>query len=194
VTARWSGKGALIGAGAGITLIILLILQSFIGSGLLSTKTVTSTTTITATSTVPDAYDRVASIYLDYVSMLNTGNVIALAGEYESNATVEFAGVGPPGLVGNYTGPHNIMELLDVFLTRLATGFFVSNETHTIGPDGSIWVVNSTFHFGGNSTISGVVYGTIAAEYSYAYVNSNWLIARQTWNFTEYNEQYPLST
>ncbi|MDA4131517.1 MAG: hypothetical protein OK454_00115 [Thaumarchaeota archaeon] len=126
--------------------------------------------------------------------MLNTGNAIALASEYESDATVEFIGVGPPGLVGNYTGSDNIMELLAVFLTRYAPGFFVSNETHTIGPDGSMWVVNSAFHFGGNSTIFGIVYGTIAAEYSYAYVNSSWQIATQTWNFTEYNEQFPVST
>jgi hypothetical protein len=96
--------GVLVGAGAGLTLIVLLILQSSIGSGLLSARTVTSTTTITSTSTVPDAYDRVASSYLNYVSMLNTGNVIALASGYESNATVAFMGVGPPGLVGNTQG------------------------------------------------------------------------------------------
>ncbi|MDA4115700.1 MAG: hypothetical protein OK442_04000 [Thaumarchaeota archaeon] len=40
-------EGILIGVGAGLTLMILLVLQSFIGSGLLSTRTVTLTTTLT---------------------------------------------------------------------------------------------------------------------------------------------------
>jgi hypothetical protein len=37
--------GIFVGAGAGLTLIVLLVLQSFIGSGLLSTRTVTVTVT-----------------------------------------------------------------------------------------------------------------------------------------------------
>jgi Na+-transporting NADH:ubiquinone oxidoreductase subunit NqrD len=53
-------EGILVGAGAGLALIVLLVLQSLIGSGLLSTRTVTSTTTA-AVSTVPDAYEQVAS-------------------------------------------------------------------------------------------------------------------------------------
>jgi len=62
VTAQGSSKGAFIGIGAGLTLIILLVLQSLTGSGLLSTRVVTTTTTA-AVSTVPDAYQQVASAY-----------------------------------------------------------------------------------------------------------------------------------
>jgi hypothetical protein len=46
------GRDAVIaGAGAGLMLIVLLVVQSFIGGGLLSMRTVTSTTTVLTTTT-----------------------------------------------------------------------------------------------------------------------------------------------
>jgi hypothetical protein len=120
----------LIGVGAGVTLIALLFLQSLVGSGLFSTRTVTSTTTVTAVSTVPDAFDQVASSYANYLSLLNSSDSAALKSEYESDATVEWRGAAP-GLVGNYTGQLNIGILIGSFREKFAN-FSVSNESQTI--------------------------------------------------------------
>jgi Na+-transporting NADH:ubiquinone oxidoreductase subunit NqrD len=79
--------GILIGSGAGLTLIILLVLQSFIGSGLFSTRTVTVTVTNS------DAYEQVSDAYAYHLMVLNARNINAVPGEYESNATVEWRGL-----------------------------------------------------------------------------------------------------
>jgi hypothetical protein len=81
--------------------------------------------------------------------------------------------------------------LLSAFLTHHVGDLLVSNETQTIGPDGSLWVVNSTFNFAGNSTLVGSFEGTIAAQDSYVHISNTWLIARETWNFLKYSEQFP---
>ncbi len=48
-TSRWARDGALVTLGAALMLVVLLVLQSLVGSGLLSAKTLTSTITMTAT-------------------------------------------------------------------------------------------------------------------------------------------------
>jgi len=182
--------GVLLGAGAGLTLVVLLLLQSFIGSGLLSTRTVTSTTTITTTSTAMGAYEQVAGAYEGYLSTLNSSKASALQSDYERNATIVWTGASP-GLAGTYAGSSNIEILLSQFLTDLVPKLTITNETHTIGPEGSTWIVDSTFDFAGNSTIVGKVSGIIAANCSYTDNDNSWLISRQVWNFLEYDTQYP---
>jgi hypothetical protein len=83
----WERGSILVGVGAGLTLIILLVLQSFIGSGLLSARTVTSTTITTSLPT--EEYSQVSSAYANHLLMLGSRNVSALLSRYESNATVE---------------------------------------------------------------------------------------------------------
>ena len=182
--------GVLVGAGAGLILIVLLVLQSFIGSGLLSTRTVTSTTTVTTTSTAMGAYEQVAGAYENYLSMLNSSEASALQSDYERNATVVWTGASP-GLAGTYTGSSNIEILLSQFLAAVAPKLAITNETHTIDPEGSTWIVDSRFDFAGNSTIVGTVSGIIAANCSYTDNDNSWLISRQVWNFLEYDTQYP---
>ncbi|HUK75023.1 MAG TPA: hypothetical protein VLU99_04460 [Nitrososphaerales archaeon] len=183
-------EGILVGVGAALTLVVLLVLQSLIGSGLFSTRTLTSTTTVTSVSTVPGAYEQVSSSYANFLSLLGSRNAAALEGEYESNATVVWEGAAP-GFAGNYSGTSNIEILLSALFTNIVPEFKVSNETHTIGPEGSTWVVNSTFDFAGNGTATGKVWGLIAASYSFPHVGGTWLISQETWNFLEYNRQFP---
>ena len=152
------------------------------------------TTTVTAVTTIPDAYNQVASTYANQLLLLNSKNASAVASRYESNATVEWKdahGVEGSGDSGNYTGSKNITALLRPFLTYHVGDLIVSNETQTIGPDGSYWVVNSRFDFAGNSTLVGSFEGTIAAQDSYVHVGNTWLIAMETWNFLKYSEQFP---
>jgi len=83
-------EGILVGAGAGLMLIVLLVLQSLVGSGLLSTRVVTFTTT-GAVSTIPDSYDQVASAYANHLLLFDSRNVSALADGYDTNATIVWA-------------------------------------------------------------------------------------------------------
>ena len=185
-------EGVLVGVGAGLTLIVLLVLQSLIGTGLLSTRTVTVTsTTTTALSTIPDAYDQVGSAYANHRLLLDSDNISALVSEYERNATIEWTGAAG-GLTGNFTGLGTIGIKLRSF-TGQSDNFSLSNESQTMGAKGSDWVVNSTFNFYGYSQAEGKINTTITAQDSYAHVGNAWLISRETWNFTNYDLQYPVS-
>jgi hypothetical protein len=133
--------GILIGAGAGLMLVVLLILQSFIGSGLLSAKTVTSTTT-TATSTIPNAYQQLAGVYADHLLLLEARNVTGLLGGYEGNSTIEWTG-NMPGMAGTYNGSNEIHALLNDSFPGVMVNLTLSIENQTIaGPQGRYWVVN----------------------------------------------------
>ncbi len=181
--------GILVGAGAGLTLIVLLVLQSLIGSGLLSTRTVTETTTAAA-STVPDAYDQVAGANAIHLLLLDSRNASALLSEYESNATIEWTGV-VPAMAGNYSGSNEIGTLLDDFPGVMAN-LTLSNESQTMsGVRAGYWIVNSTFGWSGYSSRDGFVNGVIDATDSYAQVGNTWLIARETWNSLDFNCQFP---
>ncbi|HVC27518.1 MAG TPA: hypothetical protein VND40_05100 [Nitrososphaerales archaeon] len=182
--------GILVGTGAGLTLIALLVLQSLVGSGLLSTRTVTSTAAITTVSTVPEVYYQVASSYANHLYLLNSSYSFALKSDYESNATIDVRGV-MPGLVGSYTGQSNISIFLGSFREKFLN-FSVSNESQTIAPEGSYWVVNSTFEVHAYSSVVGNTDMAIAAEDSYAHVGNAWLIAHETWNFLKFDEQFPV--
>ena len=187
MTAQGRSKGAFIGIGAGLTLIILLVLQSLTGSGLLSTRVVTTTTTA-AVSTVPDAYQQVASGYANHLLLLDSRNMTALAGGYDRNATIEWTGVAA-GLTGSYVGLADIRILLTSFVGKF-NDLSLSNESQTIGGRGDYWVVNSSFNLYGHSSIIGNFNGTVVAQDSYVHTGNSWSIAHETWNFTKYNVQY----
>ena len=182
--------GIFLGAGASLALVVLLVLQSFMGSGWLSGKTVTSTTTA-ATSTIPDAYQQVANAYADHLLLLEARNVTGLMGGYEDNATIEWTG-NMPDLVGTYNGSNEIHALLNDSFPGDMVNLTLSNETQTMaGHQGRYWVVNSVFEWAGYSSRCGVVNGKIAAQDSYVYSNEAWLIARETWNSLVYNMVFP---
>jgi hypothetical protein len=181
--------GILVGAGAGLTLLVLLVLQSLIGSGLLSTRTVTTTTTVTALPT--EDYSRVASAYTNHLSMLSSRNISALLGEYESNATIEWTGQAA-GLAGNYTGSNNITRLLGAFPGKMVN-LTVSNQDQPIvvGVERNYLVVSSTFDFYGFNPFDGNINGIITAQDSYTNVSNTWLIVRETWAWISFSCQFP---
>lgn len=181
-------EGLLVGAGAGLMLIVLLVLQSLIGSGLLSTRMVTTTATVTTPLPAGD-YNQVVSAYTNHLSVLSSRNVSALLSGYESNSTVEWTGEAA-GLQGNYTG-EGIGRVLTTLLGHMVN-FTLSNETQPlVGVQGRYWSVNSTFHWAGYSTVDGILTGTIAAEDSYVHVGDTWLIASETWTWLSFTCQFP---
>lgn len=173
--------------GVGIASLLVGALAGFL-YGLDSTPTRISTsvsTTGVTVSVVPGAYNQIASSYTNHLLLLDSKNVSALMTGYESNATLEWSGVSG-GCDGNYTGSGDIGGLLGMLVP--ASYLLVSNETQSIMPEGSHWVVASEFDLTGYRSVSGpfegTFQGTIAAHDSYVHVGSAWLIASETWNFT----------
>jgi len=183
-----STYGFLVGAGAAVMLIIILLLQSFIGLGLFGTRTVS------VTVTTSDPYEQVSDAYASHLMHLNARNINALASEYQSNATAEWIGPVQVG-VGNYSGAREILMNLASFVGKFNSNFSLSNEYQSIGKikGSDSWMVNSTFDIQGTDAAVGNVDGTVNAQDSYVHVNATWLIAWENWNFTRFNSS-PLGT
>lgn len=176
--------GVLLAVGAALMLAVLLVLQSLVGSGVLSTRTVT------VTVTTSDTYEQVADAYSSHLTQLGARNISALVSGYERNATVDWTGVAP-GMVGTYSGSVNLMILFSSFTGKFVN-FSLSDEYQSVGVKSGVPVVNSTFDFLGYSSVVGYVNGTVVAQDVYGHAGgSSWLISRETWNFTRYNEQFP---
>jgi ketosteroid isomerase-like protein len=184
-TSRRTREGILAASGAAVMLVVLLVLQSLLGSGLLSTKTVT------VTAATSDSYEQVSDAYANHVEQLSARNIPAVVSGYETNATVEWTGV-EAGMNGNYSGAANIEILLGGDLFGKFINSSLSNEYQSIGVKGNLSVVNSTFDIQGYSAVVGNVKVMVVAQDVYERTGgSSWLISRESWNFTQFNEQFP---
>ncbi|MDG6926685.1 MAG: hypothetical protein JRN09_09050, partial [Nitrososphaerota archaeon] len=186
------GRGGVYGAvGAGLMLIAILVLQSMLGNGLLSTKMITSTETTTV-SAIPEAYQQLANVSANHLLTIESGNVSSLLSGYESNATLELTGMAP-GLVGTYNGTSEIAALIKSSFPGSLDNLTLSNVNVTItGPRGQYWVVKSAFDWSGFSRIEGPVWGTIIAQDTYVHQpGGSWAIARATWNSISYTCVHP---
>ena len=179
---RRNKDGVLIASGAALMLVVLLVLQSLFGGGLLGTKTAT------VTVTTSDAYEQVANVYANHLLQFSARDKTALVDGYESNATMEWTGAEAAG-TGNFSGSTDIGIKLKSFTGKLIN-FSLSDEYQSMRVNGSVSVVNSKLDFQGYSSVVGGVNGTIVAQDVYVHVGSSWLIARETWNFTQFNEQF----
>jgi hypothetical protein len=192
--------GILIGTGAALMLIVLLVLQSFTGSGVFGAKT--ATTTFTSTQ---EATGLVSGLYAEHILLLDSRNISAIVDEYEGNATIVRASEAQcecNSLDGTYTGTANITQLMKQLLFGVdANGFsfgtksFVAEnltESAAAAPDGSV-TVNSTFGFLEQSIAAGKINGTVSAgdSYTYSAASHSWLISRETWDFLSYSVQNP---
>jgi len=173
--------GILAASGAAAMLAVLLVVQSLLGSGLLSFKTVTVTTS--------NPNDQVAKAYADHLLLLPVSGLHTseLASEYEANATIGFTGIDVLRM-GNISGSNNIGIALGSFVSRFVN-FSMSAESQSIEAEGNVAVVNSTLIFRAYSSGGGEISGKIVAQDVYEHAGSSWLIARETWDFTQVNQQ-----
>jgi hypothetical protein len=179
---RRTRDGIFVASGAALMLAALIVVQSLVGSGLFSAKTVT------VTVTAPDPYEQVAGAYASHLAQLSARNISAVSSGYESNATVEWTGVDP-ALNGNYSGAGNIKILWGSFIGKLLN-FSLSNEYQSVRIKGSDSVVNSTFDFQGYDAAVGELNGTVVAQDTYGPVGGSWLIAHEAWNFTRVSPNF----
>ncbi len=167
-------------------------------------STTTATSTSTSTVTVHAVTDQVAAIYASHLLSFGSRNASELAGQYEENASLLWIG-RIEGLQGNYTGQD--IHTLYAYWTAHSLVLYVTNESQPKmqveatggGNSAESVTVNSTFIFGGESTIVGAFNGTVAAETVYVRLgpgdsSASWLISQETWDFLSYWEQYPLVT
>jgi hypothetical protein len=121
---RRERDGILIGAGAGLTLTVLLVLQSLIGSGLFSTRTLTLTSTSTTIST--KTLTSFSSVLLGNTALvLNSSDGLGL-----SIQVIE-------GLNGNYTftvRESNLLNSVDN-VTETDGWAYPQDSVRPCGPD-----------------------------------------------------------
>ena len=178
----------MLGVGAGLTLVVLLVLQSVTTNGVFGTRTETVTDTVTTTQQIAD----VGGSFAEHILLLDSKNVSAIVNQYQGNASVTWTGQAV-GLAGTYEGARNISELQTVFFETFGTTFAIANVTRAITTTSSDSVmVNSTFGFSGFGRW-GNDSGIISAQdhYSYSATNGAWLISRETWNFLTFVVEYP---
>lgn len=190
--------GLLVGVGVGITLVVLLVLQSFTGSGLFGTKTVTTTVTSTQQPT-----ELISGLFAQHILALESRNVSSVVGQYERNATVTWASEGEcecNSLDGSYRGAANITLIMRQLLLGVApngfdstvSSFVVENLTKSVSVvlDSTV-TVNSTFYFVEQSVAFGKIDGTVSAQDYYIYSTAihTWLISREMWGYLSYGFQ-----
>ncbi|MDG6926755.1 MAG: hypothetical protein JRN09_09415 [Nitrososphaerota archaeon] len=194
---RRSKEGFLVALGAALMLIVLLVLQSLVGSGLLSARTVTVTTTSTD---IP--MGQVLGSFAEHMLMLQSRNLTAVVSQYEPNASVTWTGnQGPAAVEAPAVGLGNFSRAFDTFLYQpcgfhdTVRSFTVENVTQSteFNPDGSA-TVDSTFSFAGNSSLWGEFSGSVSARDAFSYSKTGvFLISQETWNFTQYHDEYPVN-
>ena len=176
----------MIGVGAGLALVVLLVVQAATSSGVFGT----ATTTETITSTTTTAYSELSSSFANHLLNVESGNVSLMMTDYEQNATVMWEGKIVQDLGGssyNETGAGNIASFYDEFFGPSGvTNVTITNVTITavqMKGDGEA-SVNSTFNLAGPSDNFGYLSGTVSAQIEYAKGGGDmWLISSETWNF-----------
>jgi len=183
------GGGILIGVGAALAILTLLVLQSVTTSGVFGTRTVTVTATVTTTQQIAD----VGGAFAEHMLSLGSRNVSALVSQYEGDANITWTGQAS-GLAGTYIGKGPIGVLLGQFFETYANTFTIANVTQTIAVTPSnLAAVNSTFGFTGWGERWGNTSGAVSAQdyYTYSTTNGAWLISKETWTFLSFDVQFP---
>ena len=95
---------------------------------------------------------------------------------------------------GNFSGSNAISTALTSFLKTKLDSFSLTTTSQSIVVNGNVSVVvNSTFDFQGYSSVVGIVSGVVVAQDVYEHAGGSWLIARETWNFSQFDEAFPVT-
>ena len=177
--------------GALLVVTAIAIVPSLNGSSSTSSAGKASTTS-TTTSTV----SLINSTFADHMRLLASRNTSAMIGQYEGNASIIWTGE-TSGLGGIYNGTQDIVQLFNTnFFGPKAITLTIGNVTQTIlAASGESAVVNSSFSFLGESSLQGNFSGSVSAMDTYVYsaASGSWLISQETWDFHNYNVQFPFA-
>jgi hypothetical protein len=154
--------------------------------------TTTTATTVYCASGCPAPSTPLKTAVDKWVSDFNSRDVTGLGNFYGQDATVAWTGQAP-GLTGNYVGLGNIRILFGSSIGK--TTFLVANiSNYQEKPTNPSNVnVTLTLDMRGNSSVVGALGITIQASQVWNYVGGQWQIVQETWNYTTFNEQFPVS-
>lgn len=193
-----SNQGVLVGALAGLVIIVLLTLQVANSAGDLGIKpkTVTITHVETPTSSTELIVEWVNDSFSQHMLLLGSGNVSAIVSQYAGNANVSWFGEVGPCFGGTYplAGDNgNFSQLMNAFIVKYAHTLVIGKVARTImsQSNGSV-VVESAFGFATRGSSYGINNGTVSAQdlYTYSATNGAWLISREAWDFTTFDVMY----
>jgi len=131
------------------------------------------------------------------VSDFNARNVNGLSNFYTNDAVVVWTsspGAAANGLDGTYDGNGNVRILYgsSIGKTIYLTASMSNYKETQINPDNVN--VSLTLTMNGNSSVVGALSITIDAQQRWNYVNGQWQIAKETWNYVSFYEQRPVSS
>lgn len=146
---------------------------------------VPSSSCVTPTTTVQTAVNT-------WVADFNSRNVQGLGNFYAQDALVVWSGQAS-GLAGTYNGVGNIRILYgsSIGKTTSLNASIANVVAKPLSPDESN--VTLTLSMKGNSSVVGALTITVNANQLWNYVGGQWQIVKETWDYTTFVEQFPVS-
>lgn len=205
-------RTVLLGLFVGLTLVFAstTVYESGIRTTFTSTSTSTSISTVVATSistttmtSITDPIVALEDTYLSHIGAIESKNAIALAAQYEANATLNAVAIGNPPQ-GSFFGVANITRFYEdqptnicVACRTLEAPFAVANETHsiTISSDDKTGNVTSHLVFYGNTSVEDGCYVpnvgpcqalayVVGFDISYLLQGGHWLISMESLTYS----------
>lgn len=170
---------------------LVVLLGGALVGYLYGTSTRSTLTTTTVFGSIPSELE-VSASFTNHLVTLQSRNFSAVIAQYETNATVEWAGTGA-GTNGSYS-TSEIELLFREGLFGKALSFAIENVTfQSLSVEPHSATLQSNFEFRGNSTRCGEFTGMISAQDSFSYSTTTriWLISQEDWNFSSLIEQFP---
>jgi len=155
--------------------------------------TTTTTTTSTAIYSCSGCSPSPLKNAVDqWVADFNSRNVVGLGNFYSQDTTVTWSG-NAPGLTGTYNGVSNVRILFGSSIgktTTLTASIANYNEKDTNPSNAN---VSLTLSMAGNSSVVGALSITVAANQQWNYIGGQWQIVKESWDYTAFTEQFPVS-
>jgi hypothetical protein len=154
-----------------------------------------SSTSVYCSSNCPTPTTTLKAAVTQWVADFNSRDVTSLTNFYAQDALVTWKGGGSAGagLDGAYNGLTNIKILYGSSIGKTTyLNASIANYVETpVNP--SNVAVTLTLTMAGNSSVVGALTITVAANQQWNYIGGQWQIVNETWNYTTFNEQYPVS-
>jgi hypothetical protein len=154
-----------------------------------TTTTTTATTVYSCTGCSPTPLKTAVN---QWVADFNDRDVVGLGNFYSQDTTVTWSG-NAPGLTGTYNGVGNVRILFgsSIGKTTFLTASIANYNEKDTNPSNAN--VSLTLTMNGNSSVVGALSITVDATQQWNYVGGQWQIVKESWDYTAFKEQFPVS-
>jgi hypothetical protein len=170
----------------------LVFLPKASTSGQTTTTTTATTVYCAPPASCPPPSTPLKTAVNQWVADFNSRDVVGLGNFYSQDTIVTWSG-NAPGLTGTYNGVSNVRILFGSSIgktTTLTASIANYNEKDTNPSNAN---VSLTLSMTGNSSVVGALSITVAANQQWNYVGGQWQIVKETWDYTAFQEQFPVS-